>query len=350
MRILAGSLYYRQFVTGKNERFPKDENDLGSGNSGSNMCLHAIQAITNLVPSIDITGRRLFFDLYLLDGDAAQTKACKGMDSLDIKTIINPKKYGKINALGFGAIFIAKHFSVRDESFAKIPNSSIQPIVKAYIRASLQIIPPLVGLIGLSTSRAVIIAALDLMIALVGDEDNHPIFVNISDEMLYELVRLLWKNRLGADSLEYVDPVINMVTRVTSMKLLGGYDSAVDWELRDRSIELLEKLTSLSTDLKQRVGRKILSTPSDEYGISVAKATDIANTKLYDSIIPALTTKVGREQTPLLTAKFLRNLSSVPENSCGVMYLHRKLLKAVTTNAIQNEEVSDIIFNDVLNR
>ena len=39
---------------------------------------------------------------------------------------ISDKKYGKIKSLGLIGIHIAKNFSVRDESFAKIPDSGLR--------------------------------------------------------------------------------------------------------------------------------------------------------------------------------------------------------------------------------
>ena len=359
MRILTGSLHFRNFKTGRAERAPKsdrDENEIGTGNSGNNMCLHAIHALMNLSPSIDTTGRRVYADLYLLDGQLditqSQTKATKIADSLDVKTLIKPEEYGRINSLGFGGIYIAKNFSVRDESFAKIPNSVIHPIVKKYIRTALTIFPPLAGLLGVTTSRAVVLSALDFMIVLIDITENHPIFTCISDEVLYQVVRLLWKNRLGPDSLEYFDPMINSVTRVNMMKLLGGYNSVVDYDLRDRAIEFLLKLTSLSPELKQRVGKKIALTQTENYGVSVAKATNQPNTKLYDALIPALTANAGRDQTPLLTGKLLENLASVPENRCGIMYLQRKIIKTVSTTSVAGAslQISNILFNGVLNK
>ena len=409
IRILTGSLYYRNFRTGRAERGPKSDREESTpsnnnnnnsnttsansnnnnqtadlyGNSANNICIHAIHAIINLIPSIDFSGTKLFADLHLLDNQpdknainviptptpSSQRKTTT--DNIDMQTIINPKKgtYNKIQELGlFGAIFVAKNFSVRDESFAKIPTHSIiYPIVKRYMRAYWTIFPPLVGLMGVRTSRAVVMSVLDLMIVMIDNDStkgmirgvadsknddmskNLTIFNCISDEILYQLVRLLWKNRLGPDSFEYIDPVINMVTRVSSMKLLGTYDSTVDYDVRDRAIEFLVKLTALSPELKQRVGRKIQSTPSDMYGMNVTTVMNVPNTKLYDAIIPALTTKVGRAETPLFAAKLLQNLSQVKENHVGILYLRQKIRKAVMTTAIVNEQIYDILFDGVLN-
>ncbi len=360
IRILTGSLYFRDFVTGKPERSSRserEESDIGAGNSANNICIHSIQAISNLAPFIDTVGRKIFADLYLFDGEQdstqTQSRSSKSADIVDVKTLVNEENYGLINPLGFGAIFIAKNFSVKDESFSKIPTASIHRVVKKYIRSAFTIFSPLVGLISLTTSRAIVNAALDLMNLLIDIPENQPIFECISDEVLYQLVRLLWKNRLGPDSDEYLDPVINMVTRVNPMKVLGTYDTIVDPDPRDRSLDFLVKLTALNDDLKVRVGKKIMAKKTAKYGIFVAEPRNQPNTKLYDSIIPVLTTKVGRDQAPLLAAKLLQNLASVPQNLYGIMYLQRKITKALMNpfGAIQyNKVIQDIILNGVLGK
>lgn len=362
IRILTGSLYFRNFKTGRAERGTKsdrDESDIGAGNSANNICVHAIHALSNLAPFIDTVGRRTFADLYLFDKDQnitqnqSSSRSSKAIDSVDVKTLVNEENYGLINPLGFGAIFIAKNFSVKDESFSKIPIKSIHPIVKKYIRSAFTIFPPLLGLISITTSRAVVMAALDLMNLLLDNAENHPIFVFVSDEILYQLVRLSWKNRLGPDSLEYLDPIINMVNRVNPMKIVGSYDSLIDHEVRDRAIEILSKLTGLNDDLKVRVGKKIIAKQTDKYGIFVTTSMNQPNTKLYDAIIPALTTKVGRDQTPLFAAKLLQNLASSAQNRIGIMYLQRKISKALMTpfsSISSNETIQEILLNKVLDK
>merc|ERR1719491_2760316 len=58
LRILTGCLCYRNFVTSKNERTHNkapDDGESGTGNSYNNVCLHAVNALTNLVPFLDRT-------------------------------------------------------------------------------------------------------------------------------------------------------------------------------------------------------------------------------------------------------------------------------------------------------
>ena len=70
---------------------------------------------------------------------------------------------------------------------------------------------------------------------------------------MQRLLDLLYIPRLGPDSLEYIDPVQNIVTRVTTLKLLMGYDATVDTDVRDRALDFLVPLLELdSPRLAQR--------------------------------------------------------------------------------------------------
>jgi hypothetical protein len=79
----------------------------------------------------------------------------------------------------------------------------------------------------------------------------------------------------------------------------------------------------------------------------VAKTKDIPCTRLYDAIIPMLTTKTGREHTPLFAAKLLAQLASVEENQKGIMYAERKIIHAT---ASAQKEVTQILVKDVLQK
>jgi len=350
---LIGSLYFRNFYTGKELRGAKSERDDSDfvlvGNSSNNMCLHAINAFHNMASFLDVTGRKIFLDLHLLDGDLdvtqSQTRASKNAEYVDIKSYVKAEMYGKIQNMGLTGLQLAKNFNAKDETLSKLPEDIFRSAVKNYVRASLTLFPPLFGLLRVRTSRAVVISALEMIILLVDNVDNREVFLYTPDALLCQLIHLLWIPRLGPDSLEYVDPVQNSVSRVSAMKLLGGYDIAVDYELRDRSMEILQKLTDLSDDLKRRAGRKIILSQAEAFDVNVAKTTSQPNTRLYDAILPALTTKVGRDATPHFAAKLLSNLASVEENHVGIMYGERKILKATTTS---NVEISAILFNEVL--
>ncbi len=353
LRILIGSLYFRNFNTGKEVRGPKAEReeDIEVGNSSSNMCLHAIHTFYNLAPNLDVTGRKIFLDFHLLDGDLdvtqSQTKASRYADAVDIKSYVDAEKCGRIHGMSMISLQMAKNFNVKDEVLTKIPDGMFRPVVKEYVKASLALFPAVCGLLRVRTSRSVVVGALEMLILLVDNPDNRKVFLHTPDALIHQLVHLLWIPRLGPDSIEYVDPLMNSVSRVSGMKLLGGYDIAVDYEIRDRSVEILQKLTDMSDDLKRKVGVKYVLTQTDNFEINIVKKTKQLNTRLYDAILPALTTRVGRDHTPQFAVKLLSNLASVDENLMGIMYAERKLLRAMN---VATPLVSSTILNKVLNR
>jgi len=352
LRILVGSLYFRNFMTGKEVRGPKvdrDDVDADNGNSSSNMCLHAINAFYNLAPNLDVTGEKIFLDFHLLDGTLdvtqVQTKTSKTTDTVDIKSYVDADKCGKIHGMGMVSLQIAKNFNIKDEKLTKLPDNMFRPVVKQYVKASMAIFPAFYGLLRVRTSRAVVIGSLEALILMVDNQDNKSIFLHTPDTILHQLVHLLWIPRLGPDSIEYVDPLRNAVSRVSGMKLLGGYDIAVDYEVRDRSVEILQKLTDMSDDLKRRVGRKFVVSQTDDFDVNVVRYAGQLNTRLYDAILPALTTKVGRDHTSQFAAKLLSNLSSVEDNLNGIRYIERKLLRAMDN---VTPVISHIISNKIL--
>jgi hypothetical protein len=355
LRILTGSLYFRNFYTGKEFRGAKpperDEGDLTVGNSSNNICLHAINAFHNMASFLDITGRKVFLDLYLLDGDIdvdkSQTKAAKFAESVDIKSVVKADLYGRIQGMGWAGLHVAKNFNAKDDTLSKLPEGLFRPAVKNYVRASLALFPSLFGILRVRSSRTVVVAGLEMIILLVDNPDNSEVFLHTPDSILAQLINLLYLPRLGPDSLEYVAPIINSVSRVSAMKLLGGYDMSVDYEVRDRSVKILLKITSMSDNLKIRAGRKILITPSNSCTVDVSKTTDFPCTRLFDAIIPMLTTRSGREHTPLFAAKLLAQLACVEENRQGIMYSERRVINALS---LANKEVTQILIKDVLKK
>lgn len=352
LRILIGSLYFRNFSTGKEFRGTKserEESEQNLGNSSNNVCLYAIGAFHNLAPFLDITGRKVFFDVYLLDGrvdvEKSQTKAARYAESVDIKSVVDAKLYGKIQDMGLAGMEFARNYNAKDENLTKISDEVFRQAVKKYVRSYFELFPAIFGILRVRTSRAVVVHSLEMMILLVDNPDNREVFLHTPDIILAQLIHLLWLPRLGPDSLEYIDPIINSVSRVISMRLLVGYDMSVDYEIRDRAVEVLQKITEMSDDLRRRAGRKIVITPSDNFAIDDAKITNVPCTKLYDAIIPMLTTKTGREHTPLFAAKLLAQLASVEENQQGIKYVERRIINATSST---QKEVTQILVKDVL--
>ena len=113
------------------------------------------------------------------------------------------------------------------------------------------VFPALSKLLTDSTSpRLVIMTALDLLqefinharVGVVGEvdveadlPDARSIVVHMPTKVLNRLSDLLYVPRLGPDSLDYIDPVHNIVTRVTTLKLLMSYDATVDTDVRGMS-------------------------------------------------------------------------------------------------------------------
>jgi hypothetical protein len=146
------------------------------------------------------------------------------------------------------------------------------------------------------------------------------------DGLLDRLLDLLYVPRLGPDSLEYVDPVKNVVTRVTTLKLLAGYDATIDYEVRDRILELLVPLMELdSPRMAARIGSR----------------GQTARTKVFDSVIPVLATIVGRQEAPVWADQFFRELNAAPENRVGFLYAQERLVELATRDA----RVASLVFN-----
>jgi len=220
-----------------------------------------------------------------------------------------------------------------------------------------------------SNNRSTILSTLELLRDLVDNADNQSIFLSVPNSLLHRLVSLLWVPRLGPDSLEYVDPVYTVVSRVSTLKLLNGYDATIDFELRDKSVELLIRLTNLSPDVKKRLGRcwvpfkngdngsirRASRSNNNELNITKQDAkegntggvrgylTMRPNARLYESLVPMLSTKVGRNDASQLASRLLANLALVPENRVGMLYIEKKILELscldahVACNGILNQ-------------
>jgi len=140
--------------------------------------------------------------------------------------------------------------------------------------------------------------------------------------------------RAGPESFDYCDPVHNIVSRVTPLKLSNGYDLSIDVDLRDRSVDLLVKLTAIGPDMKRRAGRGRLA-PSGRHGI---------NSRLYDGLIAMLTCRTGRHDSAQLAGVLLSNLAVAPENRPGIQYMESRLVNAAGRDA----SVSNTVLNGIL--
>lgn len=377
LRLLSGCLYYRQsnkVITPANEQHWGSTTGAAAAAAAgtttssttstttTNLCQLAIQTLINLAPHMDITGRKVFVDRTLLSLQSEQINSKTTGDHTASVT----QSYGQANLLGWGGMLLAKrYYENRDETLSKIPNYIVQGLVSDYIRTTISIFPALIytldcdvdssteqhqrhHLVQQQQQRSVILSTLELLKELLDNTDTHSIFVHTPDTLLSRLVHFLWVPRLGPDSLDYMDPICNVVTRVSTLKLLTGYDATIDFELRDRSTEILVQLTNLSPDLKRRVGRRrcrsTITATTSAFDNVMVQTTKQHNARLYESLLSMIRTKVGRNDASTLACQLLANLVMVPENLAGIMYIERRLINV----ASYDPNVANLLCNGVL--
>mmetsp|Transcript_30970 Transcript_30970/g.71373 ORF Transcript_30970/g.71373 Transcript_30970/m.71373 type:complete len:169 (+) Transcript_30970:3-509(+) len=145
------------------------------------------------------------------------------------------------------------------------------------------------------------------------------ILQQIPFDVMQRLVDFLWIPRLGPDALDYVNPIHNIVSRVSTLKLLMGYDATVDTDLRDRSLDVLVPLVNHFPQDK------------DEYG--GCRGVHAFAPRLYDALVPILTTQVGRNDAPMLANSLLKALSRHPKNRDGLIYAQERILSLASKDA-----------------
>lgn len=348
LRILGGCLYYRAFAREGDEEADAAKFGRGATTSASNhnICVHALHALLNLAPMLDPTGRKVFTDRLLLDPTKPGSEAASVVPH-------DSDKYGQAKSLGLGGMLIARRFEVRDDALSKVPDDIVRTLSAPLIRAVLSLFPALLHSLHCECNRPVVSCSLEVLSTIADNADNRGAFLEAPDALLSRLVDLLYVPRLGPDAVEYVDPVRNVVTRVSTLKLMMGYDASVDSELRDRSAELLVKLTGLGPDLRRRLGRRISPAPSVAGSVGAVGAAAVAsgrrgyvpNARLYDALIAMLTTTAGRGDASQLAAKLLANLATAPENRDGMLYVEAKALQASS----RNPQVANVVCNGVFN-
>ncbi|KAL9181456.1 hypothetical protein ACHAXT_010261 [Thalassiosira profunda] len=383
LRILTGAMYYRGY-SAVSDRAGEDAQS--SRAHQSNMCVHAVQTLTNLAPLIDITGRQVFIDKAFLESDAKEItytvpdqkppSDAEGAAAPDAALADKDgySSYGISSFLGFGGMHLAKQYDTKAETLNNIPNSVVFNLVGSHVRTTLAIFPALFAILDpndvTTTSTAAsgwhrpsVQAVLEFLTALIEVADNKAIFLGVPDAILHRLTDLLYMPRLGPDSMDYVDPVGNTVSRVVALKLTMGYDATVDADLRDRACELLVKLTDLSTSLKVRLGMapsisgmarrqyQPLSSSRGELAPSILRSDETSssrqmNVRLYDSLLSMVSAASGKGDAGPLATRLLANLALVPENKAGIMYVERKVLAMSS----KDPAIANVACNGVFNR
>ncbi|KAL7469444.1 hypothetical protein ACHAXS_009692 [Conticribra weissflogii] len=383
LRILVGALYYRGYSVGGGgiEGHERSGEDVTLSSHHSNMCVHSIQTLTNLAPLIDITGRQLFIDRVLVESHSVEVQSSIPHQQRDTLGNSGDKypTYGMASHLGFGGMHLAKQYDGKAETVDSIPDSVVWGMVGSNVRATLAIFPALLTVIDPNDTTTVTTSAsgwhrpsvqslLELLTALIENPDNKGIFLCVPDSLLHRLTGMLFIPRLGPDSMDYVDPVGNVVSRVVALKLMMGYDATVDSDLRDRACELLVKLTDLSPSIKRRLGRapaisgmahrKYDLTKSDstvringELSPSILNSDESSSTRrinirLYDSLLSMISAGSGRGDAATLASQLLANLAAVPENKAGILYVERKLISLCG----KDPHIANAACNGIFNR
>jgi hypothetical protein len=121
----------------------------------------------------------------------------------------------------------------------------------------------------------------------------------------------------------YVDPVKNVVARVTTLKLLTTYDQSIDAELRDRALEVLVPLMELD---------------SPRMAIRVGKLCSFRH-----SILPILNSAVGRNEATLLATQMFKELGQAEENMPQIRALQPQLVEMASSNL----RISRLVWSDL---
>eukprot|EP00586_Coscinodiscus_wailesii_P018188 CAMPEP_0172518010 /NCGR_PEP_ID=MMETSP1066-20121228/289796_1 /TAXON_ID=671091 /ORGANISM="Coscinodiscus wailesii, Strain CCMP2513" /LENGTH=515 /DNA_ID=CAMNT_0013300279 /DNA_START=97 /DNA_END=1640 /DNA_ORIENTATION=+ len=315
LRVLSACLHYRPSnhqttpITSSSESSStssssstQSNNNANSQPAPRNACLNSLQTLANLSPFLDISAKKIFADQVLVEPDKHSS-------------LLPRTRHGHAHSLGLGGILLAKRFDIHEKDLPSHVTTVLHSICRDHVLVISSLFSTLSSVVCHTTRhRAVVFGGLELLKELVDNTDNASVFLRIPNELLSRLVELLYVPRLGPDSLEYIDPTFNLVSRVSALKLTGGYDASVDFEARDRALELLEKLSALSPDIKRRLGS------------CAGGGGSIGTLKIFDYLLPVLETTVGRSDAPQLAGRVLGHLAMVAENRVGLKYVEMRLV------------------------
>lgn len=322
LSVLVGALYETTSTNvGSSE-------DTGVSNTSSAIATNAVHALVNLAPYLDVTGQKLLCDKLFLVNNMSE----------EIPALPAASDFGQVadGKFGFGSLWLAKRLDTKEDIVSDVSNDMIFELTRSYLFSVWAVFPALLKVLTDSSApRSLLMMAVELLQEFIVHARSGPvesagsrgqqfptarsILVNTPAAVLQRLVDLLYIPRLGSDSLDYVDPTICIVTRVNTLRMMLGYDATVDTDLRDRALDVLVPLLELdSADIAQRLG---VSTTS-----GVIK-------QLLDSVLPILTTQVGRSEAPSLAVQLLKELSKADGIKVACSYTTEKLVELASTDA-----------------
>jgi len=357
MEILVGCLYEVSgvdYVTSEDLASSSASSSSSSIVNASSLAFSAINTLLHIVPHLDISGQRVLADRLFYkppqpDGSDGNDGSCPAVPEAE--------KFGFAcsGSWGFGGLWLAKRLDAKEDVVADVTKDFLLEHTSDYLVSVWSIFPALeYVLTNPKSPRPVILMALDLLQELINqarggantfldnplvesdsdeeeDKDEElptmrEVLAHVPDSMLDRLVDLLYVPRLGPDSLDYTDPVHNIVTRVTALKLMMGYDATVDTDARDRALDVLVPLLELdSPRMAKRLGRMHPN----------------GNPRLFEAVVPCLTTNAGRNEAPSQANQLMRELSMAKENQIGFEYVRDRLAELASRDA----RVSQLVWN-----
>lgn len=315
------------------------ESSGGGGSTASTMtlALAAIQTLIHLTPQLDLSGQKLLCDKLFYDPT----------HSNECPTVPDVTTFGQAarGNWGFGGVWIAKKLDTKEDTLSDADKNFVLSLAADQLASVWSIFSGIANLlVDPKLPRPVILMVLDFLqetinlarVGVVGsvqldDTDELPtlraVLVSMPDTILQRLVDFLYIPRLGPDALDYIDPVRNVVTRVTTLKLMMGYDATVDTDVRDRTLDVLVPLLELDTPrLAARLGRD---------------CNGHVRRELFDGVVPILSTTAGRNDASLLASQLLRELSKAPENDIAFQYVQERLVELASRDA----RIAQLVWN-----
>mmetsp|Transcript_15603 Transcript_15603/g.22992 ORF Transcript_15603/g.22992 Transcript_15603/m.22992 type:complete len:440 (+) Transcript_15603:101-1420(+) len=254
------------------------------------LLIHSVFTLANLAPVLDVTGQKILADKLFLDN----------ADNL--------------HKLGWGGLQFAKQLD--DSHQVSVDKIVLWEGTREYVTQIWHIFSGLRHIfISPQTPRPILLQSMDWIRELL--EHNTPstdipsmydIFREMPQDVIQKLIDCLWIPRLGPDALDYINPITNIVSRVSTLKLFMGYDATVDTDLRDRALESLQQLLELG-----------LSLPSSP--------------RLYNALLPCLTTKVGRNDAQTLACGIYKSLGKSEIHQEGLLYVQERMLELASKDS-----------------
>jgi hypothetical protein len=339
--------------------------------SACSLAQSALQALLNLAPYLDWSGQRLVTDrlLYVVTPESYKVPEvnnddCDAPDDdstpEDENRMLSDSSFGMLAAPGWGwmGLHLAKRFENKEDGI--LSKDWMLALAGSYLTSVWSLWAGLCHVLTTTPSiaRPTLLLALDLLqelvsqarVGVVGDVDDEvseipslrAVLVHMPDCMLDKLVDCLYIPKQGPDALDYNTAAAALwsdssqrkaaATTTASYNKLAAqsYDATVDADVRDRALDILVPLLELDTPrMAARLGR------------DVNRSNQIQR-RLFDMILPILTTTVGKtNEASLLASQVLRELSRAPENRLGLEYVQARLVELASRDA----RVAHLVWN-----